>query len=204
VGRAGGPGDALSPRQILWRPRKQQATRGWRRGQSHKMVRRQGVKRGPRRGPVAISAQGRRRGLQYRRTSRLRRSLLLIVPTCPARPSVFSASWLSIPKGSPSPCELRYAIVRGILFLATPHQRWPYGPLMALRSRGAAFPTFTFGSLQSPLPLQPPSRTPATHHTSAHSLTRPAHLRAPDGCKMPVIILAVPSPSSSPIPLHRQ
>jgi hypothetical protein len=39
-------------------------------------------------------------------------------------------------EGSSLTHELRFAIVGAILFLATPPQRWPDGPLMALRSRG--------------------------------------------------------------------
>ncbi|MFT5681724.1 MAG: hypothetical protein ACI8RZ_002630 [Myxococcota bacterium] len=37
---------------------------------------------------------------------------------------------------------LRLAIVGAMLFLATPLQRWPDGPLVALRSRGLHSPAF--------------------------------------------------------------
>ncbi|MFT5680466.1 MAG: hypothetical protein ACI8RZ_001372 [Myxococcota bacterium] len=176
VGRVGG-----AERQILWRPRRQQATRGWGRGQSHKNGRRQGVQRGPRRGPVAISAQGRRRGWNHRRTSRIRSSLLSIVPTCPARPSVFSARGaLSLvafdSEGSSLTHALRFAILRAILFLATPPQRWPVGPLMALRSRGL----HSLRLARSPsvaAPLRPPpghqGRIPALRPPTACTEDRP-------------------------------
>ncbi|MFT5684200.1 MAG: hypothetical protein ACI8RZ_005141, partial [Myxococcota bacterium] len=110
------------------------------RGRDTENAGRQGVKRGPRRGPVAISAQGRRRRWNHLQ-SRIRPSLLSIVPTCPARPSGFSARGaLSLvaldSEGSSLTHALRSAILGAILFLATPHQRWPNGPLLELRSRG--------------------------------------------------------------------
>ncbi|MFT5682348.1 MAG: hypothetical protein ACI8RZ_003266 [Myxococcota bacterium] len=55
-GRVGG-----AARQILWRPRRQQVTRGLRESPNTENAGRQGVQRGQRRGPVAISTQGRRR-----------------------------------------------------------------------------------------------------------------------------------------------
>ncbi|MFT5684561.1 MAG: hypothetical protein ACI8RZ_005502, partial [Myxococcota bacterium] len=201
VGRAGGPGGALSPRQILWRPRKQQTTRGWGRGQSHKRGRRQGV-----RGEAA----GRRSETETERSgvghSQRRLEPALAQRSCDrggdpwrsapgapfsprtetglAVPPDFKASPLSAfdvadldcspfgllsvgavdSEGSSLPGWLRFAIVGAMLFLATPLQRWPDGPLMALRSRGAALPAFTALRRFSPVAAPPATPQPDTRH----------------------------------------
>ncbi|MFT5686829.1 MAG: hypothetical protein ACI8RZ_007786 [Myxococcota bacterium] len=46
--------------------------------------------------------------------------------------------------------RFRFAIVDAILFLATPLQRWPFSPLMSLRSKGVPLSPFTTLQLLSP------------------------------------------------------
>ncbi|MFT5681055.1 MAG: hypothetical protein ACI8RZ_001961, partial [Myxococcota bacterium] len=123
--------------------------------------------------------QGRRRRWNHRRTSRIRRSLLLIVPTCPARPSVFSARGaLRLvafdSEGSSLTGWLRFAIVGAILFLATPLQRRPDGPLMDLRSRGLH--SLCECPLQRPLALFS-HRSPGLPTLWPHPDTRALHHR---------------------------
>ncbi|MFT5685613.1 MAG: hypothetical protein ACI8RZ_006567 [Myxococcota bacterium] len=79
-------------------------------------------------------------------------------------------------EGCPLPGWLRFAIVRAMLFLATPRQRWPDGPLMALRSRGAALPAFAFGSLRE---CPPCGRSPCDPPPGHQLLTTHRKLKGP-------------------------